>query len=296
LALSAGVLGRRHSIPVFLDMAEYYPEAMRCWKKYSSGLSRKLVHDWRVPDRLEAAALPLMAGILVVCEEQKERLVRQYSYPAERICVVLNTPEREGWSGVQRGSRHPKPFQFGYHGVMNEGRELEVVLKGFDLACAADPDLRLLLAGGGESEESLRALAATLPARDKIQFTGWYAPERLPELYSRTDFGVLSLRDNGFTRHTLANKLFDYAALGKPFIYPSIGPLERVLSRMRCGVPFQPGSAESAARAIREIRRADYAEMGRRGQEAVEAEFNWSVDSARMIEFLTRRDRAPAAG
>lgn len=296
LALTAGLLGRRRSIPVFLDMAEHYPEAMRCWKKYSRGLRRKLVHDWRVPDRLEAAALPLMDGVLVVCEEQKERLIRQYAYPADRICVVLNTPEREAWACVPKGAARPKPFQFGYHGVLNEGREFEVVLKGFDLACAAEPDLRLHVAGGGESEASLRALAAGLPSRDKIEFTGAYAPERLPELYARADFGVLSLRENGFTRHTLANKLFDYAGLGKPFIYPALAPLERVLSRMRCGVAFQPGSAESAARAIREIRRADYAAMSRRGLEAIETEFNWAVDSARMIEFLSRPRRARAAG
>lgn len=295
LALTAGLVGRRRGIPVFLDMAEHYPEAMRCWKKYSSGLRRKLVHDWRVPDRLERASLPLMAGILVVCEEQKERLLRQYSIEPERICVVLNTPEREAWAEVPRGTSRSRPFQFGYHGVLNEGRALEVVLRGFDRACAAEPDLRLLVAGGGESEGALRALAATLPSREKIEFTGSYAPQSLPELYARTDFGVVSLRENGFTRHTLANKLFDYAALGKPFVYPALGPLQRVLARMRCGVAFAPGSPESAARAMLDIRRADYAAMSRSGIEAIDAEFNWTVDSARMLEFLTRRGTAARA-
>lgn len=295
LALTAGLVGRRRATPVFLDMAEHYPEAMRCWRKYSTGLRRKLVHDWRLPDRLERACLPLMAGILVVCEEQRERLMRQYGVEAERICVVLNTPEREAWAHVPRGTTRPKPFQFGYHGVLNEGREFEVVLRGFDRACSEQPDLRLLVAGGGESEGALRALASSLPSRDKIEFTGSYAPERLPELYARTDFGVLSLRENDFTRHTLANKLFDYAALGKPFIYPGLGPLERVLARMRCGVAFEPGSADSAGRAMLAIRSADYGELSRRGIESIDAEFNWSVDSARMLEFLSRRGTAPAA-
>jgi glycosyltransferase involved in cell wall biosynthesis len=295
LALSVGLLGRRHGLPVFLDMAEHYPEAMRCWKKYSRGLRRKLVHDWRVPDRLEAAALRFMDGILVVCEEQKERLVRQYACAEERICVVLNTPEEGAWTSAAPAPAPAKPFRFGYHGVLNEGRQFEIVLRGFDLACAAEPDLRLLVAGGGESEASLRAAAAGLQARDKIEFTGAYAPAQLAELYSRTDFGVLSLRENGFTRHTLANKLFDYAALGKPFIYPALPPLQRVLARMRCGVPFETGSAESAARAIREIRRADYGEMSRRGRKAIDEEFNWASDSARMLEFLSRRGRARAA-
>jgi glycosyltransferase involved in cell wall biosynthesis len=295
LALTAGRLGRRHAKPVFLDMAEHYPEAMRCWQKYSSGFRRKLVHDWRLPDRIEAAALPLMEGILVVCEEQKDRLVREYSYPAERICVVLNTPEREAWTNVRKGTSRRKPFLFGYHGVLNEGRELEVVLKGFDRACAAEPDLRLLIAGGGESEGSLRAFAEGLASRDKIEFTGRFAPERLLELYSRVDFGVLSLRANTFTRNTLANKLFDYAALGKPFIYPGLGPLERVMSRMRCGVAFEPGSAESAAAAFREVRRADYEALSRRGLESIDREFNWTADSSRMLEFLTRRGRARGA-
>jgi glycosyltransferase involved in cell wall biosynthesis len=296
LALTAGKLARKRRKPVFFDMAEHYPAAMRSWRKYSSNVVFKtLVHDWRLPDRIEARTIPLMDGILVVCEEHKERLLREYSYPPERICVVRNTPETEAWAGVPKGSARRSPCHFGYHGVLNEGREFEVVLKGFDLACARDPELRLLVAGGGESEASLRALAGRLASRDKIDFVGRYAPEELTALYSRPDFGVVSLRSNAFTQNTLANKLFDYAALGKPFIYPDLKPLRRVMARMNCGAAFEPGSPESAARAIAELRRADYGRLSRNGLEAVSREFNWGVDSARMLEFLRRPRKAPGA-
>lgn len=289
LAWTAARLARRHRVPIVLDMAEHYPEAMRAWKKYSENwLLRKLVHDWRVPDRVEARSIALMDGILVVCDEQRDRLIRQFDYPLDKICVVGNTPELGRWADFPKGSSRPRHSVFGYHGNLCEDRELEVVLKGFDLAAEDSPELSLLIAGGGESEASLRALAATLPSRGKIRFTGRYEAKELPSLYAQADFGVVSLRANEFSEHTLANKFFDYAALGKPFIFTGLKPLTRVMSRMKCAVPFEPGSPRAVAEAIGKLRSLDYETLSASGISAVQREFNWGQDSARLLAFLAR--------
>lgn len=289
LALPAAAAARRLGLPVVLDMAEHYPEAMRSWKKYSENpLLRLFVHDLKVPDAIERRAVARMDGIIVVCDEQAERLNRDYAYPLEKMEVVRNSTDLSKWTGFARGAHNAKPLCFGYHGILCEDRELEVVLKGFDLAAAGMRDIELLIAGGGESETELRALAKTLAHADRIRFTGRYTPEALPSLYGQTDFGVVSLRDNEFTRHTLANKFFDYAALGKPFIFPAIAPLTRVMAKMNCGVAFAPGSPEAVAEAMREIRRRDYSSMSMSGMTAIENEFNWSADTARLLEFVGR--------
>ena len=288
LAVLAAKAAKRKKIPVILDMAEHYPEAMRSWKKYSDNpILRKIVHDWRVPDRHEANAVKMMDGILVVCEEQKERLVKEYAYPAEKISVVLNTPELEALPSTNGSApSQTGKITFGYHGILCQDRELEVILKGFEIAAVGNPNYRLLIAGGGESEQELRNLASTLKAKSQIDFTGRYTPDSLNELYSRADYGIVSLRANIFTEHTLANKFFDYAALGKPFIYPDLAPLRRVMTQMKCGVSFVPGSPESAAHALKQIQGLNYEQMRASGRKAVEAELNWENDSSRMVTFL----------
>ena len=290
LALPAALRARRSGIPVIMDMAEHYPEAMRSWGKYAaSPLARFLVHDLRIPDYLEARVVRLVDGIVVVCDENAERL-RDSGVDHARLVVVRNTPEAAFRSAVAATplEQRQNPTRFGYLGHLAEDRQLETILVGFDLAASRNPSITLLIAGGGESEHNLRAIAAGLNSRDRIRFTGRYRLEDQATLYAGIDFGIVSLRRNVFTEHTLGNKFFDYPALGKPFIYPNLPPLCRVMSEMGCGVSFEAGSAESAAAAILAILDADYSAMSAAGRAAISREFNWEVDSARLTEFVDR--------
>ena len=245
---------------------------------------RKIVHDWSWPDRLEARVVPKMDALWVVCEEQKQRLIADFGVPASKISLVLNTPEEIPSSSMALSTRRTR---FGYHGILCEDRELEVILKGFDLFVDSCPDserpqMSLLIAGGGESEEELRRLAAGLKYPGQIEFTGRYSPETLPGLYDRVDYGVVSLRANLFTEHTLANKFFDYAARGKPFLFPNLKPLARVIKDLKCGVAFAPGSPQSVAQSMRAIRSADYAALAQAGIRGIQTQYHWAQDAQRI--------------
>lgn len=289
LALLAARIAERRGIPVLLDMAEHYPEAMRSWDKYARNpLVRKAVFDWRLPDKVEATVVLRMAGIMVVCDEQKERLVREYDYPRDRIAVVLNTPDLTTYNGIPRGAANARPCTFGYHGILCRDRDLETIIQGFELAAERNPDFRLLLCGDGETAPALQALAAASPVADRIEMTGRYTPLELPSLYGRADFGIVSLRVNEFTQHTLANKFFDYAALGKPFIFTRVRPLENAMRSMCCGLPFEGGDPASVAEAMESLYASDYTAMSRNGAQSVERRFNWSQDERILLDFVDR--------
>lgn len=286
LASAALSAAKTMKIPAILDMAEHYPEAMRTWKKYSSNfLSRLAVHTLRLPDRLERAVCARFDQIWVVCEEQKERLVKDYGIDAAKIILVLNTPEDVG--PAQAAVSRPRTC-FGYHGLLCDDRELEVVFKGFDIAAEKNPDITLLIAGGGESERDLRQLRAKLRHKDRVEMTGRYEPQALASLYDRADFGIVSLRKNLFTEHTLANKFFDYAGRGKPFLFTDIAPLRRVMNQMKAGVGFQAGNPASFAEAVDTLRAQNYEELAQNGIRSVQTEFNWKSDAARMLESIER--------
>ena len=288
LALLAAKARRRPGLVVVLDMAEHYPEAMRSWRKYTDRwLSRTLVNS-RLPDWIEQRAVSGMDGVVVVCEEQKRRLERELDISGHRVAVVLNTPDLAIYEGVKRGAANDPPRVFGYHGNLCNDRDLGVVLRGFDIAVREDDSLRLLICGDGESAQELRAIAKALPASDKIEFTGRYAPADLGELYARTDFGIVSLLENKFTQNTLANKFFDYAGLGKPFVYTRLAPLENVMRDIRCGEPFEAGDPHSVARAMLRLRDADYHALSRNGRAGVENRFNWGGDARVLLDFVSR--------
>jgi glycosyltransferase involved in cell wall biosynthesis len=296
LAPSAAVAARLTGARLVLDMAEHYPAAMRSWKKYNeNALLYFLVHGVRVPDAVERAALRSADGVLVVCDEMKDRLTTLGMDPA-LISVVRNTPELPlpPTDGARRGPWADGTFVFGYHGILCADRRLDAVIEGFALALKEEPGLRLLLAGGGEMEKQLKALAQHLKLGEAITFTGRYSPEALPALYAAADAGIVSLEDNEFTRTTLANKFFDYAARATPFIYSELPPLTRLMATMACGLGFEAENPESVAQAMVALSRKarhdgeGFRAMGEKGRELVNSTYNWRGDSERALELLGR--------
>ena len=80
-------------------------------------------------------------------------------------------------------------------------------MKGFALAVQRDPDIRLVLAGGGESYDDLVNLSKECRVADKVQFTGRFRYEDLVKLYGETDIGVVPQPPDESCDGTIPNKL-----------------------------------------------------------------------------------------
>jgi hypothetical protein len=85
-------IGKRHGVPVVLDMAENYPAMMR--KNFEAGRHRLIDYLVRNPAMVSAVeryCLPRLDRIIVVVEENAARLERLGVAP-DRISLVSNTP------------------------------------------------------------------------------------------------------------------------------------------------------------------------------------------------------------
>jgi glycosyltransferase involved in cell wall biosynthesis len=287
LAIACGKACARAGIPMVIDMAEHYPVAMRTWKKYQSHLfSRFLINTMRLPDKIERESVRLAQGIATVCDEQKERLTREYGYEPSRLLSVLNTPEKSKLPPLEKGLIQRKSAVFGYHGVVIQDRGLLTVVRGFDLAADKNPEVRLVISGGGESFDDVKEAIERSKHRDRISLTGPFKPSELAKLYSEVDFGIVSWKVNEFTDNTLANKFFDYAAFGKPILYTRTKPMQRLMKTMQFGVGFEDENPQSAADGILNLLDSDYERLSRNGQASVHNEFNWEQDTRKLVAFL----------
>jgi glycosyltransferase involved in cell wall biosynthesis len=287
LALPSAKVCARFGIPMVIDMAEHYPVAMRTWKKYQSGIfSRFLINTLRLPDRIERESVKRAQGIVTVCEEQKERLIREYGCGFSQIVSVLNTPEKSKIPPLQRNTVGRKSAVFGYHGVVIQDRGLLTVIRGFALAAEKNPELRLVISGGGESFGDIQREVEQSKYRDRISLTGPFQPSETARLYSEVDFGIVSWKVNEFTDNTVANKFFDYAAFGKPILYTRTKPMERLMKAMQFGVGFDDENPQSAADGMLQLLATDYERLSINGQTSVHKEFNWEEDTQKLIRFL----------
>jgi glycosyltransferase involved in cell wall biosynthesis len=286
LAETASRFCRRQRIPLVIDMAEHYPAAMRTFKKYRENAAyRFLVFQARIPDLVERRSLDWADGVITVCPEQCHRLTSQFNYPPSRMAVVENTPNLNRFPCVRIGPSQP-PTVFAYHGAMTPQRGLDNLLRGFAMVTRENPNLRLVLAGHGESYEDLVRLAQNLGIDQQVTFTGKYRFEDLPGFYSETDVGVIPFPLDDSWQHSLPNKLYEYMACGKPVIVTPTRPLQRVVEETKTGIVLKDQSPESIADGFRSIQSMDLQSFSRNGLHASRTRYNWDQDAQVMMEFL----------
>lgn len=281
-----GKIAKKRGIPVLNDMAEHYPAAMRLWKRYNSNFLKKLlVHNFGIPDRLEKKGVELMDGIIVVCDEQIERLNREYGYPEEKIKVVMNTPLKE-WFENNRPRKVGEIRTIGHHGHMTAEKSIEIFVKGYLHSDARNKGIRLLLAGAGECLADLQQLAGFSANGDGVEFLGSYYFSELKDILKKVDIGAVPYPANDFNNHTIHNKIFDYFALGIPVIVSEARPLERLVRETGAGMSIDCSRPEPIAGFLNNIDEYDLEELSENGINAAREKYNWETDSRKLLDFI----------
>jgi len=117
------------------------------------------------------------------------------------------------------------------------------LLRGFLLAAARRPRLRLFLGGDGPLRASLGELARASGLRDRVTIGGaWVAPGSVLPAF---DLFVLASRNEGMGR-----ALVEAMATGLPVVASAVGGVPEVLEEGGCGLLIPPGDPEAIALAI----------------------------------------------
>ena len=110
-------------------------------------------------------------------------------------------------------------------------------------AVALDPQLTLDIAGTGEQEDSLKALAAKKGVADRVRFHGYLDEKSLAELASHCAFGLIPMSEDSCVG--LPNKIADYARFGLFMLSSLRGESAALLEKHHCGALYTPGDPRS---------------------------------------------------
>jgi glycosyltransferase involved in cell wall biosynthesis len=191
---------------------------------------------------------PRADAILVNAGRIKEELVHQYRIPSRKVTVIPNIVDIVR---IKRLASASAPGT-GKDAIVSIGRltwqkNFPLLLRAF--ARLPKPRPALLIVGGGEDEQKLRALARELGIDDEVTFLG---PKKNPYPYlKRARVFVLSSHYEG-----LPNVVLEALALGIPVIStdcPS-GPRELLQDGMY-GLLVPPDDSEALAAALKRLLR-----------------------------------------
>jgi glycosyltransferase involved in cell wall biosynthesis len=149
------------------------------------------------------------------------------------------------------------------------------------IACLGNPNIVLLLVGGGEKIPAYAALARELGIGEQTKFAGWISCEAMGRYYAAADIVV----QPSVLFEPFGMVAIEAMACGKPVIASNLPGVRSVVSDGEDGLLVRPGDVEDLAKKIQMLlddpqRRR---EMGERGRDKVEEKYAWPKIIPRLV-------------
>jgi glycosyltransferase involved in cell wall biosynthesis len=236
-------------------------------------------------------------AFVAVSQEDRRRMIEVEHIPEARTRFIPNgipappspNPDHDVRAELGIGTDQPV---VGVVATLRPQKALDVLLRAASRLREEFPQLRVLIAGGGEQEEArLKGIAAELGLRETVSFLG----ERtdIPDLLGTFDVAALS---SDFEGSPLS--VMEYMEAAKPVVATRVGGVPDIVVDGETGLlvePQDPGAlAAATAELLRDPERA--ARMGEAGRERRRREFSIEATTRRVEALYEELYAAKSAG
>ena len=299
MALAGIWISKILKIPCILDMAECYPEMLRCTRQFEGrSLKNFFLRNPLLADRVEKKVLSDITQVWVMIEESRDRLIGM-GVPEEKIWLVSNTPDFERF--IQEKSPADDKYELNngysmiYVGLLNPSRGLDTVIKAVSQYLIINPDFRLIIVGKGKAEKAYKALVKELEIGENVEFMGWVDNKKVPDLIAQADIGIVPHHSCSHWDNTIPNKLFDYMAAMKPVIVSDVPPMQRIVTNTNCGRVYHDYDTNDLCRVIDELSDPSIREnLAQNGINEIRRNSNWSKEEVTLLTALKSIEQAKA--
>ncbi|PYD00602.1 glycosyltransferase WbuB [Microbacterium esteraromaticum] len=237
---------RSMKIPFVLHVQDMWPESVTgsgflpTWAEQIA----RVPLDWWLRRVYQRAA-----ATVAIAPSMREMLIER-GVPADRATTIFN------WSDdadAATARTQPEPSTAGlslvYAGNLGRMQDLETIVQAF--ARVQDlPNVTLRIAGSGVLERELRSMVDSLGVRG-VEFVGRINATEVAELYARSDFQFVTLKDLPIFDGTIPSKFQAGIANGLPAISTVRGDLRGLIEQNGLGFTADAENADSLAAAIR---------------------------------------------
>lgn len=290
-AYPALAVGRRLGIPVVYEIRAFWEDAAVDHGSTHEGSPRYRITKW-----LETRAVRQADQVVTICEGLRQDLVAR-GIPAGKIGVVPNAVDAEAF--VPGGAPDPElrarlgltgKRVLGFIGSFYAYEGLDLLLAALPRLLAVDPDIRVLLVGGGPQAANLKAQAAELGVADKVVFAGRVPHREVKRYYDQIDLLVYARHPMRLTELVTPLKPLEAMAQQRLFIASDVGGHRELIRDGETGFLFRAGDVGALARRVLEVLNLPDggAAVRTAGRRYVETERNWPRTVANYREIYGR--------
>jgi len=289
--LAALRAGKKHKIPVVYECRAFWEDAA-----VDHGTSREGGARYLITKTLETRVFRQADAVTTICEGLK-RDISTRGVPAEKITVIPNAVDIENFSmnGVRdevlAGNLGLNGKQIlGFIGSFYAYEGLILLLHALPKIRAENPNIHMLLVGGGPQEEELKDLANSLKLNDIVTFTGRVPHNQVSNYYDLVDIFVYPRLHMRLTDLVTPLKPLEAMAQGKLVLASDVGGHKELIRDRENGRLFTAGSSDSLADAVLELSRDSerWDNLILNGRRYVEEERNWPASVSRYQSVYER--------
>ena len=235
-------LPRLFGTRILLDLHEPTPELLL--SKYNGQVSKSFL---KLQMLVEQQAIRYAHRVITVNDTIRQRFIERGADP-DKISVVRNVPP-EDFDAQEPPHRPHDGLVLMTHGTLQPRYGHDLLLRTLPLLRGRFNDIRLIVAGLGETRKELERLAAQLKCDDIVTFTGGVPRNDIARLIVNADIGIVPLLPGPFSELCQPNKLFEYMAFRVPVIAARMPAIEESFDDS-CIQYFKAGDAEDLVKTI----------------------------------------------
>jgi PEP-CTERM/exosortase A-associated glycosyltransferase len=281
--LPAIKVARRLDIPVVYEIRAFWEDAAVDHGTTSEGSLR-----YRATRKLETRAIQQVDHVFTICEGLRADIVGR-GITAEKVTVIPNAVDIDSFNLA----RPPDPellkkwgltgkTVIGFIGSFYAYEGLDLLLDALPALMASQPDIRVLLVGGGPQESNLRQQADKLGLNDVIIFTGRVPHKDVSRYYDLINVLAYPRHPMRLTELVTPLKPLEAMAQGQLFVASDVGGHKELVEHNKTGILFRAGDRDSLTQALLNLLndRHRWPELKANGRQFVENVRNWQSSVA----------------
>lgn len=276
--LAAISAGKKHNIPVVYECRAFWEDAA-----VDHGTTTEKSLRYRVSHALETRVFKQANAITTICEGLRKD-ISQRGVAEKKITVIPNAVDIAKFSFGQLAD--PELQQqldlqdktvLGFIGSFYAYEGIPLILEALPEIIKQQPDVRVLLVGGGPQEQVIKDRVRQLKLESYVVFTGRVPHEQVQDYYKLVDIFIYPRLAMRLTDLVTPLKPLEAMAQGRLVIASDVGGHKELITDQKNGVLFKANDVSSLAACTLDLlgRSQHWDEMRQSGRQYVEQTRNW---------------------
>ena len=263
--------GKRYNVPSFLYVQDLWPENVETVtgihnRAIIGPIDHMVDKIYRETDKIFTTSPSFVEAIVNRKNPVDRQKVHYWPQYAEDFYQPMEPHRIDGIDN------NDGCYKIAFTGNIGTAQGLDVILKAAELL--KNEKVKFVIVGDGRYQPEFQRQISKRKVENKFIMIPRVPAEKVPEILSICDAGIVSFNNAPLGENTIPAKLQSYMACGKTIIASASGETKRVIEEAGCGICCEIGNPRKLAEGIRNIAKLDNKEMGRNARTYFERNYD----------------------